>query len=102
MSDCPHGGLNSTQRGQVRELVDDKFATHSCNDTFRQLFNQLHLKNEVRQLADSTVPPICENWVRANMEARAHLYSSNYMRDNFLSYFRKYVSENGEINGFIK
>jgi hypothetical protein len=64
----------------------------------REMIVRIYFKPAVK---DIDVPQACECWVNLNLRFNAESIANDYMKNNFLSFFRKEVSENREVTGFI-
>ena len=94
-------GLNYGQRQEVKEIVDDKLNQHSFGETLRKLCEQAHFIQMVKDKADTVVPQVGNEWAKNNLRIETESVANNYMRNNFTPFFRREVSENKEVQGFV-
>lgn len=96
-----NNGLNYKQTREVEKIVDNKMSQQSFFDNFRKMFEHIQFTQMVKDKVDIVVPQAGDEWVKKNLRLETESITNNYMRNNFLSFFRKEVSENKEIQGFV-
>jgi len=94
-------GLNYKQTREVEKIVDNKMSQQSFFDNFRKMFEHLQFTQMVKDKVDIVVPQAGDEWVKKNLRLETESITNSYMRNNFLFFFRKEVSENKEVQGFV-
>lgn len=97
--------LNYDQKKEVKKIaekvVDNKMNQQSFLDSFRKYFEQAHFHQMVKDKAETVVPEVGKEWARNNLRVETESVANNYMRNNFMPFFRREVAENKDVQGFI-
>jgi hypothetical protein len=70
-------------------------------DLIKNTMDRMALEQQIRDKARIIIPDECRTWIQMNMRLETESLANNYMRNNFLRFFRQEISENKEVTGFI-
>lgn len=86
---------------EVESIVDRKLNQHSLIDTLTKYVEHIQFTNMIQSKLDTIIPKAGREWVQNHLRPEVESVANNYMRNNFQTFFRREVSENKEVTGFI-
>jgi hypothetical protein len=93
--------LDYSERKEVEEIVERKLDKQFLLDSFYKLLDKLQLESKITEESRKIVPRVGQEWVNDNLKKDVETRADNYMKNNFLSFFKKEVQDNQMVNGFI-
>jgi len=86
---------------EIESIVDHKLNQHSLTDTLTKYIEHVQFSNMIQSKVNNIIPKAGKEWVQNHLRIEVESIANNYMRNNFQTFFRKEVSDNKEVTGFI-